>query len=63
MPELLQDDATPDKLADALDALLGDSAARAAQVAEFERIHQTLRQDTATRAAEAILQHLPRVAS
>jgi lipid-A-disaccharide synthase len=60
VPELLQHDATPEKLADALDALLGDAVARAAQIDEFERIHFTLRQGTAARAAAAILPHLPR---
>ncbi|WP_018410635.1 lipid-A-disaccharide synthase [Methyloversatilis thermotolerans] len=59
VPELLQHDATPDRLADALDALLGDAVARRAQLDEFEQIHHTLRQDTAARAAEAILPHLP----
>jgi lipid-A-disaccharide synthase len=59
VPELLQHDATPEKLADALDALLGDAVARATQIDEFERIHCTLRQGTAARAAAAILPHLP----
>jgi lipid-A-disaccharide synthase len=63
VPELLQDDATAKKLAEALDALLGDDAARQAQIDEFERIHLSLRQGTAARAAAAILPHLPRAAS
>jgi lipid-A-disaccharide synthase len=59
VPELLQDQATPDRLADALDALLGDDAARQAQIADFERLHAVLRQGTAARAAAAILPYLP----
>ena len=60
VPELLQGDATPTRLADALDALLGDDAACTTQVEQFERMHMTLRQNTAARAAAAILPHLPR---
>lgn len=63
VPELLQGDATPARLADALDALLGDEAACTAQLEQFERIHLTLRQNTAARAAAAILPHLPRAAA
>jgi lipid-A-disaccharide synthase len=62
VPELLQHDATPLKLADALDALLGHEAARATQLEHFERIHTALRCDTASRAAAAILAHLPAAA-
>lgn len=60
VPELLQQEAVPEKLADALDALLADPVACAAQIEQFERIHFTLRQGTAERAAAAILPHLPR---
>jgi lipid-A-disaccharide synthase len=59
VPERLQEAATPRELADALDSLLDDEAARDAQIAEFERIHAVLRQGTAARAAAAILPHLP----
>ena len=62
VPERLQDAATPRELADALDSLLDDEAARDAQIAEFERIHAVLRQGTAARAAAAILPHLPAAA-
>lgn len=62
VPERLQDAATPRELADALDTLLNDDAARDAQIAEFERIHSVLRQGTAARAAAAILPHLPAAA-
>jgi lipid-A-disaccharide synthase len=63
VPELLQADACPEKLADAIDALLGDSAACEAQITEFERIHMTLRQGTAARAAAAILPYLPQAST
>ena len=63
VPELLQGDACPEKLADAIDALLGDSVAREAQITEFERIHMTLRQGTAARAAAAILPYLPQAST
>ncbi|MBP6095490.1 MAG: lipid-A-disaccharide synthase [Methyloversatilis sp.] len=63
VPELLQGDASPEKLADAIDTLLGDSAARDAQITEFERIHLTLRQGTAARAAAAILPYLPQAST
>lgn len=60
VPELLQDDATPEALADALDAWLGDAGARAALVERFTELHQRLRQNTAERAATAILPYLNR---
>ena len=55
VPELLQDDATPEKLADAAGAWLQDADGRKALEARFMQLHQSLRQDTASRAAEAIL--------
>ncbi|THF66212.1 lipid-A-disaccharide synthase [Pseudothauera nasutitermitis] len=58
VPELLQDDAVPDKLADALDAWLLDPAARRALAERFTELHHTLRQDTADKAARAILPYL-----
>ncbi|WP_374482910.1 lipid-A-disaccharide synthase [Zoogloea sp.] len=58
VPEVLQDAATPQALADALDAWLSDKA----RVAELERtftdMHLQLRQDTADKAAAAILPYL-----
>lgn len=58
VPEVLQDAATPQALADALDGWLSDKA----RVAELERIftdmHLQLRQDTADKAAAAILPYL-----
>jgi lipid-A-disaccharide synthase len=60
VPELLQDDATPEKLAEAAAAWMEDREARQALEARFMQLHQTLRQDTATRAADAILPMLGR---
>ncbi len=58
VPELLQDEATPEKLADALDHWLSDSAACAALAERFTELHLSLRQNTAEKAAAAILPHL-----
>lgn len=55
VPELLQDDATPEALAAALLDLLGNADRRAAMIEEFDRIHLSLRQDTANKAASAVL--------
>ncbi|GAB2182410.1 lipid-A-disaccharide synthase [Denitratisoma sp. agr-D3] len=59
VPELLQDDATPDNLAQALGNQVADKTYIRRIEACFTAIHQTLRQDTATRATEAVLGHLP----
>ncbi len=58
VPELLQDDASPDKLADALEAWLVDTDAVAHVVERFTELHLTLRQNTAEKAAAAILPYL-----
>jgi len=59
VPELMQDDATPENLAKALLNQVNDKQA----VAELEQIfldlHRSLRQNTAQKAAEAILSYLP----
>jgi lipid-A-disaccharide synthase len=55
VPELLQDDASPAALAAALLALLRDSVARRKQVERFHDFHHLLRQNTAQKAAEAVL--------
>lgn len=55
VPELLQDDASPAALAAALLALWRDKAARERQVARFHDFHHLLRQNTAEKAAEAVL--------
>jgi lipid-A-disaccharide synthase len=60
VPELLQDDATPEALADALDRWLGDADACARLALRFDALHRQLRQNTAERAAAAILPYLNR---
>lgn len=55
VPELLQDDATPAALSAALLALWRDKPARERQLARFHEIHHLLRQNTAEKAAEAVL--------
>ena len=58
VPELLQDDSTPEKLANAALKLISDSSYMAEIKAEFTQIHYSLRQNTAEKAAVAILSHL-----
>jgi lipid-A-disaccharide synthase len=61
VPELLQEDATPEKLARTLNALLTDPAAAAAQVAAFQPVLDTLHPGHGTpsqAAAEAVLELL-----
>ncbi len=60
VPELLQDAATPEALADALDAWLNDAEACSRLAERFTELHLTLRQNTAERAAAAILPYLDR---
>lgn len=55
VPEYVQDKATPGALANALLDLLHDTGAQARQIAKFREIHVALRQDTAQKAAEAVL--------
>jgi len=55
VPEYLQDKATPDALAGALLELLHDAGAQRRQVEKFRDIHVLLKQDTAQKAAEAVL--------
>ena len=54
VPELLQDDATPDNLAQALGNLLDDAELRQRIATRFAILHTQLRQDSATRAADAV---------
>jgi len=56
VPELLQDDATPDKLADATWAALTDEAQAARVQARFTALHHDLMRDTASLAARAIIE-------
>ncbi len=55
VPELLQKNATPEKLADAVLGLLRDKNARAALEARFEEISDSLRQNSASRLVQAVL--------
>ena len=54
VPEILQDQATPDALALAIQELLADSAARDAQIEEFRIQRARLKRDTPRLIAEAI---------
>jgi lipid-A-disaccharide synthase len=58
VPEILQDDATPENLSQALLNLVYNKNAVAELEQTFSSIHQTLRQDTAHKAAAAILPYL-----
>lgn len=58
VPEFLQDEATPENLAQALGNLLVDRQARAGITRVFAGIHRLLRQNTAQKAADAVLPYL-----
>jgi len=58
VPELLQDDATPEKLAEAALNLVSDKSKLLEIQQEFTRIHHSLRQNTAEKAAAAVLAYL-----
>ncbi|WP_114649542.1 lipid-A-disaccharide synthase [Pseudothauera hydrothermalis] len=58
VPELLQDDATPQRLAEALERWLNDPTACQALAERFTALHHSLRQGTADKAAGAILPYL-----
>ena len=62
VPELLQDAATPQALAHEVLALLSDPARCAAMTARFEGMRRELKQNTADKAAEAVLPYLDRAA-
>src|SRR3954467_558220 len=55
VPELLQDEANPGALSAALAGLLRDNAARRRQIERFHDFHHLLRQNTAEKAADAVL--------
>ncbi|MFA6201607.1 MAG: lipid-A-disaccharide synthase [Gallionella sp.] len=61
VPELIQDDATPENLAQALLNLLNDKDAIAQLEGVFSELHATLRQNTSEKAAAAILPYLTAV--
>ena len=58
VPEFLQEQATPENLAQALGNLVGDAEAASRIEKTFTHIHQLLKQDTAEKAATAILGHI-----
>lgn len=60
VPEFMQDEATPENLAQALGNLVTDRVVCERLVALFNDIHRSLRQDTARKAAAAILPFLAR---
>ena len=58
VPELLQEDATPEALARAVLELLRDAPRRARICERFARMLMELRQNTAQKAADAVLPYL-----
>lgn len=58
VPELLQDEATPQNLADASWKALTDTAYRNDLKRRYTEIHTSLRRDTASLAAQVILDHM-----
>lgn len=60
VPEFIQDEATGDNLAQAMGNLICDATSRARLTGLFAEMHGTLRQDTADKAAAAILPYLSR---
>lgn len=61
VPELLQDDCTPQNLADAVLRWFAHPEAVAALRPRFRAIHEALRQNASERAAEAVTELLPQV--
>jgi len=59
VPEFFQEAVQPAALGAALLAQLDDSAGRATLLADFERVHRTLRAGGSARAAEAVIELLP----
>jgi lipid-A-disaccharide synthase len=55
VPEFIQDEATPENLAQVVANMLLDEPLRRAIERRFERLHQTMRRDAAERAADALL--------
>ena len=60
VPEILQDDATPENLAQAVVNQLGDKVVRQRQERVFLELHRALRQNTRDKAVEAIVPLLSR---
>jgi lipid-A-disaccharide synthase len=61
VPELIQDEATPERIAAAASALLGAPARRADLEARFADLHLRLRQGADRQAADAVLRRVGRV--
>ncbi|WP_232368514.1 lipid-A-disaccharide synthase [Azospira inquinata] len=59
VPEFLQEDATPENLAQALVNEHQDKVVRAKVEGQFAQLHQQLRQNTAEKAAQAVLSLVP----
>lgn len=57
-PEFLQDDVTPENLAQAVGNLLADTSMREAMTRVFASLHRQLRQNAAQQAAAAVLPYL-----
>ncbi len=55
VPELMQHDCTPERLAEAAARLLDDPTESTVALGRFRELHETLRRDASERAAEAIL--------
>jgi lipid-A-disaccharide synthase len=58
VPELLQKEATPEKLADAVTHMLNDPGRIKEIKQEFTEIHQSLKQNTAKKASEVVLSYI-----
>lgn len=58
VPELLQDNATPQKIADTAIKLMGNKSELEQIKTTFTNMHQQLRQNTSEKAAQVIMQHL-----
>lgn len=58
VPEIVQDDATPENLAQALLKLMGDKETMEELETQFTAMHLQLKQDTAQKAARALLPYL-----
>jgi len=56
VPELIQTNATPEKLANAVNHWLDDAEACRQVVARFDELHHLLRQDNANKAATVVLE-------
>ena len=63
VPELLQEAATPEALAQRLQQVLDDGPRQAELAQRFDRLHEALRRDTPALAADAIVQTIAQVRS